>query len=241
MQAGAHPPSPLAGEGARLGDEGALVAAGEGAPGVSRELPTAPSPTPTRQQVAKSAYPLPQGERMALRPVTNEQFEVTLLARAKYMRANPTEAERRLWAMLRNKRFVEYKFKRQQIIAPYIVDFVCFDARVIIEADGSQHADNRHDARRDAFLHGQGFHILRLWNNEILANRDGISEAIWNALQPSSPLAGEERDLVRNELSRSGEGACESSRETPTAPSPRLARATSCQANLSSPAGGEGF
>ena len=60
------------------------------------------------------------------------------------------------------------------------------------------------------------------------------------ALHPSSPLAGEERDLARNELSRSGEGACDSSRETPTAPSPRLARATSCQANLSSPAGGEG-
>ena len=213
---------------------------GEGVFGVSRELPTAPSPRFPKEQVPKENYPLPRGGRRALRPMADEQFELTLLARAKYMRANPTEAERRLWAMLRNKRFVDFKFKRQQIITPYIVDFVCFDARVINEADGSQHADNRHDARRDAFLRGQGFHILRLWNSEILANRDGISEAIWHALNPSSPLAGEARDLVRNELSHSGEGAFDASRETPTTPSPRLARATSCQANLSSPAGGEG-
>ncbi len=233
-----QPSSPLAGEEQDLA-RNEPSRSGEGVFGAatpSHQPPTAPSPTPTRRQAAKSAYPLPQGERKALRPVTNEQFEVTLLARAKYMRTNPTEAERRLWAMLRNKRFVDYKIKRQQIIAPYIVDFICFDARVIIEADGSQHADNRQDARRDVFLRAQGFEMLRLWNSEILANRDGISEAIWNALNPSSPLAGEARDLVRNELSRSGEGALKVS----AAPSPRFSKAASCQANLSSPAGGEG-
>jgi very-short-patch-repair endonuclease len=65
-----------------------------------------------------------------------------LLARAKWMRANPTDAEKRLWSMLRNKRFTGYKFKRQVVIDWYIADFVNFDQRVIVEADGGQHAES---------------------------------------------------------------------------------------------------
>ena len=65
-----------------------------------------------------------------------------LLARARWMRANPTEAEKRLWSTLRDRRLAAFKFRRQQVILPYIVDLVCFAERLIIEADGSQHADN---------------------------------------------------------------------------------------------------
>ena len=84
------------------------------------------------------------------------------------MRRNPTPAERHLWSMLRDRRMPAFKFKRQFVIDPYIVDFVCFERRLIVESDGSQHADSEHDRRRDDFLRGQGFHILRFWNNDVL-------------------------------------------------------------------------
>jgi very-short-patch-repair endonuclease len=103
------------------------------------------------------------------------------------MRANPTEAERRLWSILRVKRLAEFKFKRQQIIQPYIVDFICFERRLIIEADGSQHADNRYDERRDAFLVGQGFHVLRFWNNQVLGRSAQVADAICAHLFSPSP------------------------------------------------------
>jgi very-short-patch-repair endonuclease len=112
-----------------------------------------------------------------------------LLARAKWMRANPTEAEKRLWSMLRNKRFTGFKFKRQMVIAPYIVDFVCLERRLILEADGSQHAESDYDARRDAFLRAEGFVLLRFWNNDILRNTSAVFDAIHAALCPPHPSA----------------------------------------------------
>ncbi len=89
--------------------------------------------------------------------------------------------------MLRNRRLAAYKFKRQQIIFPYIVDFVCFDWRLITEADGSQHADNKDDQRRDAFLRRQGFRILRFWNNEVLGRSASVADAIFAALTSPHP------------------------------------------------------
>lgn len=110
-----------------------------------------------------------------------------LLERAKWMRNNPTDAERRLWSILRNKRLAAFKFKRQQILPPYIVDFVNFERRVIVEADGSQHANNKYDERRDAWLRAQGFVVLRFWNNDVLARTDQVGEAIWHALYQGRP------------------------------------------------------
>ena len=112
-----------------------------------------------------------------------------LLARARWMRANPTEAEQRLWSMLRDRRLAAFKFKRQQIILPYIVDLVCFSARLIIEADGSHHADNRKDAGRDAYLRAQGFRLLRFWNNDVLGDSEAVAAAIIAALFPSPSQA----------------------------------------------------
>ena len=112
-----------------------------------------------------------------------------LLARAKTMRSNPTEAEQRLWTILRNKRLAGYKFKRQVVIDHYIVDFINFDHRLIIEADGSQHAESDYDLRRDAYLTSQNFTMLRFWNNDVLARDDAVAEAIWNALQTPLPSA----------------------------------------------------
>ena len=112
-----------------------------------------------------------------------------LLNRAKWMRSNPTEAERRIWSILRAKRFAGYKFKRQEVIEPYIVDYVCFATRTVVEADGSQHADSQYDLERDASLGGQGFSVIRFWNNEILAHTEVVANAIWHALHsPHPPL-----------------------------------------------------
>lgn len=125
-----------------------------------------------------------------------------LLERAKYMRAHPTDAERRLWSILRCKRLAGYKFKRQVIIDSYIADFVNFDRRLIVEADGSQHADNSYDERRDAYLERAGFTVLRFWNSDALRDSSAVAESIWRALQspplpsaasrlPPSPARGE--------------------------------------------------
>ena len=85
----------------------------------------------------------------------------SLIKRARAMRREPTEAEVKLWRILRGRRLATLKFRRQTPIPPYIVDFVCFEHRLVIEADGSQHAENRHDQERDAFLIAQGFSVLR--------------------------------------------------------------------------------
>ena len=129
-----------------------------------------------------------------------------MLARAKWMRANPTDAEKRLWTLLRDRRLATFKFRRQQVIDPYIVDFVCFAERLIVEADGSQHSDDKADARRDAFLRSQGFRILRFWNNDILARRDSIAAAIFGALPVPHPPAASRRAPPSPEM---GEGSME--------------------------------
>jgi very-short-patch-repair endonuclease len=93
-----------------------------------------------------------------------------LRGHAKAMRRAPTDAEKALWRILRDRRLSMLKFRRQVPIEPYIVDFVCFERRLIVEADGSQHAENPRDEMRDAFLGQQGFQVLRFWNHEILTN-----------------------------------------------------------------------
>jgi very-short-patch-repair endonuclease len=123
---------------------------------------------------------------------------LSLLQNAKVLRKNMTEAERILWQQLRAKRFTGFKFKRQQPFGRYIVDFVCFDAKLIIELDGGQHQDAaEQDAARDAWLKLQGFSVLRFWNNEFLQNQTGCLERILAELDVTtlslnpSPLKGE--------------------------------------------------
>ena len=101
---------------------------------------------------------------------------------AKAMRHQPTQAEAQLWRLLRGRRLAGYKFRRQLPVGNYIVDFVCLTARLIIEADGSQHAKSVYHSTRDAQLRAAGFRILRLWNNDILARPDAVLETIWAAL-----------------------------------------------------------
>jgi very-short-patch-repair endonuclease len=103
--------------------------------------------------------------------------------RARALRRNSTGAEKRLWGLLRSRRFDGFKFRRQVPIGRYIAEFVCFERQLIVELDGSQHADSLHDARRDAWLRDDGYRVLRIWNNELSENLDGVGQGIWAALQ----------------------------------------------------------
>ncbi len=94
------------------------------------------------------------------------------------MRREPTDAELALWKLLRDRRFATLKFRRQVPLGPYIVDFVCFERRVIVEADGSQHAGSDRDAIRDRWLKGQGFAVVRFWNADSLLRPRIVTETL---------------------------------------------------------------
>jgi len=99
------------------------------------------------------------------------------------MRHQAGEAECLLWKYLRGRRMKGYKFRRQLVIEPYIVDFVCLEANLIIEADGGQHADQiAYDARRTVVLESMGYRVVRFWNNEILGELDSVLGQIELAL-----------------------------------------------------------
>jgi very-short-patch-repair endonuclease len=99
-----------------------------------------------------------------------------------------TIAERRLWAKLRARRFENFYFRRQQPIDRYIVDFVCFDCRLVIELDGGQHAiEPKRDAVRDAHLARNGFRVLRFWNTEVMQQMEGVLMRIREALLDTPP------------------------------------------------------
>ena len=102
--------------------------------------------------------------------------------RARELRRNSTDAERRLWSRLRAKRLGAWKFKRQHPIGPYIVDFVCHAARLVVEVDGGQHADSEHDLKRDAWLRSEGYAVLRFWNHDVLRGTDVVEAAINDVL-----------------------------------------------------------
>jgi very-short-patch-repair endonuclease len=129
--------------------------------------------------------------------------------RARQLRKNLTDAERLLWRRLRLWQVDGFKFRRQQPLGNYIVDFVCLEKRLIIEVDGGQHAQQaNYDTDRDAWLRNQGFVILRFWNNDVLKNIDGVMEVIAKNLQSTpylnpSPQGGRRLRTRRNTSSSS--------------------------------------
>ncbi len=101
--------------------------------------------------------------------------------RARGLRVTQTGVERRLWQRLRSRQINGVKFRRQHPVGPYIADFFCLDARLVIELDGSRHGDEleqQADERRTEFLESQGYRVLRFWNEEVLDNLDGVLERI---------------------------------------------------------------
>lgn len=118
---------------------------------------------------------------------------------ARKLRKNMPPAERALWRCLRNRQLAGFRFRRQHAIAPYIVDFACLDARLVIELDGDQHGRGdapTRDAIRDAAIEAAGFRIERFWNHEIAQNLNGVLETILRAAEENSRAARFSRSPV---------------------------------------------
>ncbi|MBK1670330.1 DNA methylase [Rhodovibrio sodomensis] len=112
----------------------------------------------------------------------------TRKAFAAELRRQPTEAERRLWQVLRARQLHGLKFRREHGLERYIVDFACPEARLIVELDGGQHADRAaRDAARTQVLESKGYTVLRFWNNDVLENLEGVVEVIEAAVPARAP------------------------------------------------------
>lgn len=125
-----------------------------------------------------------------------------LQSRARQMRNNPTEPEKRLWRHLSNGQLEGAKFRRQQVIGWHIADFVCVSAKLIVEVDGDTH-DTQTDRARDEILAQQGYRTIRVTNGDVMANMDGvlqfIAEALRQAERPHPNPSPEEEGLERVE------------------------------------------
>jgi len=98
---------------------------------------------------------------------------------ARTLRKNSTDAEGLLWRHLRNRQLANHKFRRQEAIGPYIVDFVCIEQKLVVEVDGGQHAERvEQDDNRTEHLEKLGYRVMRFWNNDVLSHCDAVLEAI---------------------------------------------------------------
>jgi very-short-patch-repair endonuclease len=110
------------------------------------------------------------------------------LDRSRRLRRTSTDAEKLLWRHLRDRRLDGRKFRRQSWIGPFIADFLCVEAKLVVEADGGQHGEAAdYDRRRDAELARRGYWVLRFWNNDVTGNITGVLEAIRAALAERVP------------------------------------------------------
>jgi very-short-patch-repair endonuclease len=103
--------------------------------------------------------------------------------RARALRRRSTRAELLLWRHLRDRQLNGFKFVRQEPIGPYVADFVCRDLHLVVEIDGSQHADSTADRKRDAMLRKLGYRTIRVWNSDVLGNIDGVLQTLKSELE----------------------------------------------------------
>jgi very-short-patch-repair endonuclease len=131
-----------------------------------------------------------RGEVAAQRRVRGSKPSARAVARARSLRKTGTDAEQLLWQMVRNRQINGQKFVRQYPIGPYVADFACRDAMLVVELDGGQHAESASDEKRTTYLNIQGYSVPRFWNNEVLSNREGCWRIIQSVLQgnPSPDL-----------------------------------------------------
>ena len=136
------------------------------------------------------------------------EFKPRNTARAKTLRSQATPAERLLWTALSNRKEAGHKFSRQMPVGPYFADFLCREARLVVELDGYSHDMTQdYDGRRDAFMVEQGFTVLRFANPDVLNNLDGVVQAIGAALAetdppPAPPACGRGVEMTRPTCSK---------------------------------------
>ncbi len=123
---------------------------------------------------------------------------------ARALRINATPAEEIVWQMLRSRRMQGYKFRRQHPLGPYIADFCCIDAKLVIELDGESHVGQRpRDERRDAWMRRHDYEVIRCWNMDVYENLEGLAERIWKLARERTPP--EFRPEVKRRRRTSGE------------------------------------
>ena len=114
--------------------------------------------------------------------------DALLQSRARRLRNQSTDTERHLWQHLRGKQLAGFRFRRQVPIAGFIADFACLEAKVILELDGSQHAQNvGYDNQRDRLIEAQGFRVLRFWDNQVFLETRAVLDEIMRVLEVSCP------------------------------------------------------
>ena len=135
----------------------------------------------------KTPSPLDAGEG-------GEGGSARTLTIARKLRAEMTDAERKLWSLLRRKQLAGFRFRRQVPLGPFVADFACYSARLVIEVDGGQHNTQvPQDAVRETWLRHEGYTVMRFWNHEVLTQIETVKNIVWNATSPeSSPDTGEE-------------------------------------------------
>jgi very-short-patch-repair endonuclease len=116
-----------------------------------------------------------------------------LVRRARKLRVDATDAERKLWQVLRRRELAGWKFRRQRPIDQYIVDFACIEAVLVVEVDGGQHAENAADQVRTRRLEALGWEVLRFWNPDVLINSEGVLTMILVALERRGASRSQER------------------------------------------------
>ena len=143
--------------------------------------------------------PLPLGEGRGEGKQAAPALDPHLLALARKLRKEQTNAEQLLWHVLRNRQFGGLKFRRQYPVAPYVLDFYCHEARLAIEVDEGQHSEpdkERRDTERTAYLGRQGITVIRFWNHEVLQETEAVLEQLYEALTPALSQREREKEGV---------------------------------------------
>ncbi|MBV9527181.1 endonuclease domain-containing protein [Sphingomonas sp.] len=136
--------------------------------------------------------------------------------RAQELRNNATDAERKLWLRLSRRQLDGFKFSRQMPVGPFICDFLCRERMIVVELDGSQHAENPRDVRRTAYLEARGYRVVRFWNHEVSDNIDGVLTVILAELRARRSRFHTPLPLAGGDEPRSGEGVGANSYDSPT-------------------------
>ncbi|MGH6767827.1 MAG: endonuclease domain-containing protein, partial [Xanthobacteraceae bacterium] len=122
-------------------------------------------------------------------PGARESKKSVPVLRARSLRAHMTDAEAKLWFALRDRRFTNFKFRRQVPVGPFIADFICYKVRVVVEVDGGQHSESKSDEQRDRWFSANDFLVLRFWNNEVLRNLEGVLTSLLETLHNRARIA----------------------------------------------------
>ena len=174
-----------------------------------------PSPTSPKQRATKALVSSPSRGEEGDGPQRQPGYSKRTLRLAKQLRREMTSQDMLLWKHLRDRWLGGFNFRDQQPIGPFVSDFACLKEKLIVEGDGSQHADIDYDKRRDEFLTSKGYRVIRFWNNEITSNLNGALETILAALTISSPHEEEDtKALAASYLGDVGEGLLPSNNKT---------------------------